>query len=176
MMQDPNLFREPQPDTLADLYRQIDRRAEWLYALHAARMQCRRGCCGCCEDGLTVFEVEARNIRRHHADLLAKGTPHAEGACAFLDGEGACRIYPHRPYVCRTQGLPLRWIEPLPDGSFAELRDICPLNEEGPPVESLPAEACWRIGPFEEALAGLQAAADGGRMRRAPLRGLFRRA
>jgi Fe-S-cluster containining protein len=126
-------------------------------------------------DGLTVFEVEAENIRRHHADLLAEGDPHPEGACAFLDEAGACRIYEHRPYVCRTQGLPLRWIEERSDGNPVELRDICPLNANGPPVEALPAEERWSIGPFEERLAKLQATAEGGGLRRVGLRWLFRR-
>jgi hypothetical protein len=102
--------------------------------------------------------VEAQNIREHHAELLATGTPHAEGACGFLDERGACRIYGERPYVCRTQGLPLRWIEER-DGSAVELRDICPLNEVGEPIQGMRADACWSIGPVEERLALLQLAA-----------------
>ena len=172
-MEVSDLYGEPLFEILDDLYREVDLRTERLCDLHVARLRCRCGCCDCCEDGITVFEVEAWNIRRHYADLLTGGPPHPEGACAFLDGEGACRIYPNRPYVCRTHGLPLRWIGEPPDGSPVELRDICPLNEQGPPVEDLPAEACWHIGPFEEALAGLQSAVDGGRLRRVALRELF---
>jgi hypothetical protein len=158
-------------ETLTQLYAEVDRQAEALHALHAARLQCRRGCNSCCVDGLTVFEVEAENIRRHHGDLLADGAPHPEGGCAFLDEQGACRIYTHRPYVCRTQGLPLRWIEHR-DGGAVELRDICPLNEAGEPVETLPAEVCWTIGPFEDRLRRMQLAA-GGRLTRVRLRDLF---
>jgi Fe-S-cluster containining protein len=142
-------------DALARLHADVDRQASPLHALHAARLQCRRGCSSCCVDGLTVFAVEAERIRRQHGDLLAGGTPHAKGACAFLDEQGACRVYEHRPYVCRTQGLPLRWIEER-DGGPVELRDICPLNEPGEPVEHLPSEACWSIGPFEKRLAQIQ--------------------
>jgi hypothetical protein len=105
--------------------------------------------------------------------LLLGGDPHPKGGCAFLDQEGACRIYEHRPYVCRTQGLPLRWIEQYPDGTTAELRDICPLNDQGRPVESLPASECWAIGPFEGNLARLQARVDGGPPYRVLLRSLF---
>jgi uncharacterized protein len=172
----------PMPDrkdecepTLGDLHTEVDRQTDHLRVLHAKRLQCRKGCCGCCVDGLTVFEVEAESIRHHHAALLAEGAPHPKGACAFLDDAGACRIYEHRPYVCRTQGLPLRWIEERSDGNPVELRDICPLNEHGPPVESLPAEECWSIGPYEGRLANLQAAADNGELRRVSLRSLFRR-
>ncbi|MEL6543642.1 MAG: YkgJ family cysteine cluster protein, partial [Myxococcota bacterium] len=78
--------------------------------------------------------------------------PAPAGQCAFLDGEKACRIYPVRPYVCRSQGVPLRWI----DGK-AERRDICPLNEAGEPLETLSPEECFTLGPVEERLALLQA-------------------
>ncbi len=120
-------------------------------------MQCGKGCHGCCEDDLTVFEVEAAPIRERHAALLATGLAAPIGACAFLDAEGACRIYAERPYVCRTQGLPLRWLEDE-QNEPVELRDICPLNEEGVPIEELEAEACWTLGPAEEQLACLQLA------------------
>ena len=146
-----------------------------LHVLHAPRLACRRGCTSCCVDGLTVFDVEAEPIRRRHAELLATGAPHAEGACAFLDADGACRIYEERPYVCRTQGLPLRWIEER-DGQEVELRDICPLNEAGPPVEDLPESDCWTLGPVEERLARLQLEADASRetaSNRTALRALF---
>jgi hypothetical protein len=142
-----------------------------LHVLHAARLQCRKGCSQCCVDDLTVFAVEADLIRDRHAELLARGAPHAAGACAFLDEHGACRIYGERPYVCRTQGLPLRWIEER-GARAVELRDICPLNDEGEPVEALAAEACWTIGPVEQRLGLLQLSA--GRIsRRTRLRDLF---
>ncbi len=142
-------------DATAALHREIDGATRRLNVLHAARLECRKGCSACCVDGLTVFEVEADSIRRRHAALLASGSPHAEGACAFLDAEGGCRIYADRPYVCRTQGLPLRWIDERDDGAV-ELRDICALNEAGEPLEELTADACWTLGPFEERLAKLQ--------------------
>ena len=124
------------------------------------------------EDG--VGPREARRIERRHGELLAREQPHAEGACAFLDGEGACRIYDERPYVCRTQGLPLRWIDELEDGEAVELRDICPLNDEGEPIEEIDEDGCWTLGPVEERLARIQAA-TGAPGRRVALRGLFAR-
>ena len=141
-----------------DLHDEIETEARRLYLVHADRLACRRGCSACCADDLTIFDVEAEAIRRHHADLLANGTPHPVGACAFLDSDGACRVYAHRPYVCRTQGLPLRWIEEEDDGPV-ELRDICPLNEAGAPLEDVAAEDCWTLGPIEEKLARLDLAA-----------------
>jgi Fe-S-cluster containining protein len=161
---------------LNQLYREVDAQAGLLAQIHGNRLVCRRGCCQCCLDDLTVFEVEAANIRQKHGDLLATGTPHPTGACAFLDQEGACRIYADRPYVCRTQGLPLRWLDEDETGEFIELRDICPLNDEGDvePIEELPADECWTIGPIEERLAKLQLESASGTLTRIPLRSLFR--
>jgi Fe-S-cluster containining protein len=170
-MRDVEEGRRPPVETLSQLHAAVDEQSATLHALHARRLQCRKGCSGCCVDDLAVFAVEAESIRRSYGEMLARGIPHREGACAFLDDTGACRIYAHRPYVCRTQGLPLRWIEER-DGGPKELRDICPLNEAGDPVETLPADACWTIGPFEERLRHLQLAA-GGRLTRVGLRDLF---
>src|SRR5215216_2070982 len=160
-------------DELTRLYSELDSLTEPLNRLHSERLQCRRGCSACCVDGLSVYSIEAANIRLHHGDLLEAESPHKKGACAFLDEVGGCRIYAHRPYVCRTQGLPLRWIEEIDDETRVEMRDICPLNDEGEPIENLSEQDCWTIGPFEERLAFLQFTADGGKMNRVALRELF---
>ena len=159
---------------LQELYDEVDAEAQRVAAEHGARLQCRKGCSQCCVDGLTVFAVEAENIQRQHARLLASDSPHPVAGCAFLDNEGGCRIYPDRPYVCRTQGLPLRWIDETVDFEFVELRDICPLNDEGVPIEELDESECWTIGPVEERLAKLQSEFGQGEMTRVPLRCLFK--
>jgi len=123
---------------------------------------------------LQVGEVEAARIRAHAAAVLREA-PHPPGACAFLDDAGACRIYAHRPYVCRTQGLPLRWLDFDAPAGPVERRDICPLNEPGVPIEALPAADCWELGPIEARLAALQARRSGGALPRVRLRDLFAR-
>ena len=158
---------------LARLYSELDNSTGRLHLIHSQRLQCRRGCFACCVDGITVYEIEAINIRDHHKQLLETEAPHKSGACAFLDDFGSCRIYEHRPYVCRTQGLPLRWLEEVAYDNLVEMRDICPLNDEGEPIENLSEQVCWTIGPFEERLAIMQFAADGGEMKRVALRDLF---
>jgi hypothetical protein len=158
-------------NALRALHDEVDRAAAALAERHRARLRCGRGCHACCVDDLTVFEVEAERIRAGNSELLANGRPHPTGACAFLGDAGECRIYPDRPYVCRTQGLPLRWVED--DG--AERRDICPLNEAGAPLEALGADECWTLGPVEDRLRRLQSVADGGVLRRVALRSLFAR-
>ncbi len=157
---------------LEAFHRDVDAAAADAAAGLGPRLRCARGCSGCCRDGLRVFEIEAERIRRGARALLDEGSAHAPGACAFLDAEGACRIYALRPYVCRTQGLPLRWFDRSDAGEPVELRDICPLNEPGdPPLSALPESACWLLGPHEAELHALARAWDGAR--RVALRDLF---
>lgn len=151
----------------------MDRDAEALALAHGERLKCKRGCAACCVDGITVFEIEAERIRRDHARLLESEAPRAPGACAFLDADDACRIYASRPYVCRTQGLPLRWIDVAEDGATVELRDICSLNADGHPITMLSDDRCFTLGPYEARLRDLQLAASR-RLDRVALRALFR--
>lgn len=158
---------------LLQLHGMIDQMAAPLHAAHQPRLQCKRGCSACCVDDLTVFEIEAHRIRQEHGELLAQGAAAPVGGCAFLDEQGACRIYDARPYVCRTQGLPLRWLEQEEDG-VSEYRDICPLNvDPNEPLEELDPQACWPIGPVEQKLATFQEAFGAGDMTRVSLRALF---
>jgi len=153
---------------------EVDAQARDLETRQDPPLRCRRGCADCCVDGLTVFAVEADRIRRENAVLLAEATAHDPGACAFLGADGACRIYASRPYVCRTQGLPLRWLE-----NDGENRDICPLNtgQGRPEPDDLVESCCWTIGPWEARLAMIQVRALGGAFRedlpRVVLRDLF---
>ncbi len=168
-----------EPGPVEALHREIDAQVRPLEVLHGARLVCARGCSGCCVDDISVFVVEAELIRRRHASLLEQGEPHAPGACAFLDAEGACRIYPQRPYVCRTQGLPLRWLDEAPgdegqEPQWLERRDVCELNEPGLSLLELEPDACWTLGPTETKLQALQVAA-GLTLERVRLRDLFRR-
>lgn len=145
---------------------------------HAARLRCREGCADCCTDGLTAFTIEAARIVAKHGALLEAGTPHPPGACAFLDARGSCRIYEERPYVCRTQGLPLRWLdeEEDDDGGVAvvERRDVCPKNDdEEMPLEGMEPEDLFTLGPLEQRLLARQLDHDGGTAERVELRSLF---
>lgn len=162
-------------ERLSAIYRDVDRVSRSLRTIHAGRIRCAPGCASCCVDGITIFEVEAMLIRAKNRDLLLRETPHAAGACAFLDSRDCCRIYADRPYVCRTQGLPLRWLEEDGRGGIVEMRDICPLNNEGIPLQELPEDACWTIGPAEGQLAAAQSGFRGRKMRRVALRDLFER-
>lgn len=178
---DTHLKSEPLESALHELkalHGSVDESYRQLAEHHRSRLQCRRGCATCCQDDLSVLQIEAENIRRAAKDLLANGVPHPTGACAFLDRGGACRIYLARPYICRTQGLPLRWYEATDDDDYGEdqaiveRRDICPLNLEGPEITLIPDEYCWLLGPVEEELSQLTQRM-GESPQRIPLRSLF---
>lgn len=155
-------------DAVGQLHDAVDALTAPMWRAHAERIRCGRGCAGCCVDELSVVWPEAERIRRRYPALLREAVPHPPGACAFLDPEGACRVYEARPYVCRTQGLPLRWV-----GADGERRDICELNEDAAePIEDLRASTCWTLGPFEQRLAAWGEASGHPRVR---LRDLFER-
>lgn len=160
-------------ENVEELHAEVDRGVEAIAGRLGDRITCHRGCAGCCVDGLTVFEVEADRIRHDVGSGLSGATPGAAGACAFLDGEGACRIYASRPYVCRTQGLPLRWLDENEAGETVEYRDICPLNERGEPIEILDESDCWTIGPTEVRLVQIQRGSSDDPNPRVALRDLF---
>lgn len=174
----PPMSAKPDPNgalaALGALHTLVDTAAGALFTRHAERTVCRRGCSACCVDNLTVFEVEAERIRRAYPEL-ERMTPHDPGACALLDEDGACRVYDARPYVCRTQGLPLAVFEEDEDGEVRERRSICELNLEGEPLDDLELEECWLIGPTEIELQNLQARYSGGGQERVALRDLLGR-
>lgn len=154
---------------LETFYTDLDQKCNELSLQNAGRLQCKKGCSSCCVDDITVFEIEAENIKTKYSQFLKTEYPHQAGACAFLDNTGACRIYDARPYVCRTQGLPLRWIE-----ENTEYRDICPLNElENEPVTEIEENKCFHSEPYEIRLALMQIKHDHGAMKRIALRSLF---
>ena len=88
-------------------------------ARHASELRCGPGCDGCCRTRLTITAVEADAIASWAASeppavgaaLAAGGRAPVDAAavrCAALDGAGRCRIYPVRPLVCRSHGVPIR--------------------------------------------------------------------
>lgn len=158
-------------DRIEKLYTIIQQVSDELEKTHLPRMQCRKGCFSCCVDDIDVFGIEAENIRSKYPEVL-KQSPNAPGMCAFLDKEGACRIYDARPFVCRTHGLPLRSIMEE-NNKWFEIRDICPLNENGPALENMDEKLLFFTNPFEEALAQLQLEKDSGKMERVNLREMF---
>lgn len=128
-----------------DLVAKVDAKAKEFHERYAAQLQCKKGCSSCCQPGLTVFSVERLAIRQwleERPELVAKlkAQPANPKACSFLDAEGACQIYPVRPIICRTQGLPLSF-----KVNERTQRDVCPLNFEKDDVLALPTDGVLNL-------------------------------
>jgi hypothetical protein len=91
-----------------------------------AHIRCARGCAACCILE-TIVPLEAYVIDSHlHTSsspilpVLQDGAGQSTEQCIFLHNN-ECTIYPVRPIICRTHGLPI--IYPDREGI-----DTCPLN------------------------------------------------
>jgi Fe-S-cluster containining protein len=157
---------------LKQFYVALDSHINSIEKKNKARINCKKGCFSCCKDDLEVFGIEAEFIRKNQSEFLKNNSAAPRGACAFLDEEGGCRIYDSRPFVCRTHGVPIAYLQEDEMGEF-ELRDICPLNKEGSPLEDLNADFVFQNNSWEEKLATLQIISDKGKMDRVLLRDLF---
>lgn len=91
------------------LRNEIDKHARRLAAVHSAHIRCKAQCTDCCIN-LTVWPVEYFAILD---DLKTAGVSpvfDAQASCGLLK-DGLCQIYPFRPVICRTHGLPLVYLD-----------------------------------------------------------------
>ena len=96
---------------------------------YPAQIRCTKGCASCClletvapleAYIITSYLQQRPNIVVIPEDSTSCRAPSDEGQCIFLT-QGACRIYPVRPIICRTHGLPIQYPDQLE-------YDVCPLN------------------------------------------------
>lgn len=121
---------------------EIDRDVEPVVRRHRDQIQCAKGCSDCCHQTFTVSEIEGRMLRRGLAeldeptrrDILERARRYradAKEPCPVLDEHGACRLYEHRPRICRKYGIPL-WHPDRPEQvrccpkNFRDTRDLDP--------------------------------------------------
>ncbi len=77
-------------------------------AFIAPYMVCEKGCFHCCRIDVNVTYVEAQYIRKNRGiapasgHSISSGHTDAKSPCTFLDTNGYCSIYEHRPFACRT--------------------------------------------------------------------------
>ena len=97
----------PSPvDRYLALRDEMDTLSARLMAMHGRHIACSRRCCDCCVN-LTVSPVEFEAIRRGLVQAGVTTLDFAlDASCGFL-ANGLCAIYPHRPIICRTHGLPI---------------------------------------------------------------------
>ncbi|HTS88075.1 MAG TPA: YkgJ family cysteine cluster protein [Gemmatimonadales bacterium] len=63
-------------------------------------------------------------LEEHRFDAISEEL--AAEPCPLLDDEGACRVYAHRPLVCRMMGLPMM------TAAGIVLENACPIQEQFP--------------------------------------------
>jgi hypothetical protein len=152
-MSAPSQKLSPLPAPYVALRKKVDAFSDDVMHRRAADLACRSGCAGCCHVELSVNAVEAAAIRDYLSQLsaadraalrqalsaIAPPSPGAPPRCAMLRDDDTCAIYPARPLVCRSQGLPLLYpAEIVPEaarrGRSADGRalTICPLNFTNP--------------------------------------------
>lgn len=92
--------------------------------VRAGRAGCGDGCGDCCR-ARSALPVEALPLLEHlalHPETLRYRGGGRKDACPFLAGQGGCGVPAARPFVCRTHGLPILFLNP--DGAWAS--DGCP--------------------------------------------------
>jgi Fe-S-cluster containining protein len=98
-------------DDYRTLRQQADGTATNLKRIHAGQMVCKKGCCQCCVN-LTVFPVEFFSMVDEMKQAgVTKPVFDAAKECGYLNKQGECVIYPYRPIICLTQGLPLAFYD-----------------------------------------------------------------
>lgn len=125
-----------------DLYSKVAEFEKTISKEAQDKSHCKNGCSRCCYTDISVFQIEADNIKswfenladerkneiRAKWSLPLNQTENFHGetvsSCPFLSNE-SCTIYEARPLICRTQGLALKFKD-----QSNEFIDICPLNEE----------------------------------------------
>lgn len=118
-----------QLSTLLDRYHALCQYCDDLFQrtvqTYRTHIQCAKGCAECCLLE-TVVPLEASVIAAYLQSAPAipeqccLPDQQQDSYCVFLNHQ-VCLIYPVRPIICRTHGLPIRYPE-------HEGIDICPLN------------------------------------------------
>ena len=118
----------PDKNTFSPYYQllnEIDSLSESLEKQHHQHLSCKKGCDLCCM-AISVFPIEFYAIK---AELNVKSlkdlpVPQNDEDCRYLM-DHSCVIYPSRPVICRTHGLPLLYMSL--EGDEYEL-SCCELN------------------------------------------------
>ena len=111
----------------------IDTDVEPVVERYRAHIECAEGCSDCCQQTFRVSHLEGaylregltslpKEVRADIMDRAAAYEPDQRQPCPVLSADGGCRMYAHRPRICRKYGIPL-WNPQRPDRV-----DTCPKN------------------------------------------------
>ena len=106
------------------LRNEVDNTCSHLHKIHEKFTNCKKGCDECCMN-FSILPIEFYSILQSIKDLklMPNNNPDPE-SCPFLVNH-SCIIYPFRPLICRTHGLPI--LDMDLEGENWEL-SFCPLN------------------------------------------------
>jgi Fe-S-cluster containining protein len=112
------------------LEQRLTKKISNLTKILAHGLHCRAGCTDCCI-GFSVLAIEAERIRKAFKNLpeqsrqqIASQARKDTETCPLLI-DGLCAVYENRPFICRTHGLPLAYIN---EEQQAIEVSVCPLN------------------------------------------------
>lgn len=146
----------------------VDSKFAEILSRHPSAFHCQKGCHSCCQPGLTVSPIEAKAISiflsenpgmKSQARAQKAANPHLGQRCSFLSAEGACLIYAARPLICRSHGAPISFVPPTDemfeetDDDIEPVRDVCPLNFTGQPLDELISQDVLNIETVNSILA-----------------------
>ena len=137
--------RDPADRHLDELWSKVDAVTERVAERYPGALACAPGCSDCCRRELSVTSVEAARIAVVVRDLppparaLLAARSRSGEPCVALEADGRCAIYAARPLVCRSHGVPLRFVEPDPPAA--------------PPAAAPPAAAPPAAAPSSSAAA-----------------------
>ena len=102
----------------------MDKKVDKLFESHKSHVACKKGCDLCCMD-YKILPIEFYAIKKELEDggIKVEDETTKDEECMFLK-EHVCSIYKHRPFICRTHGLPLVFMN---DNDEWEL-SACELN------------------------------------------------
>ena len=113
----PHSITEEYHGLVADLDQAIDTMEQHLHQF----LRCAPGCSSCCKK-FSVLPLEAALII-NSANVRLQPKDSGEICPQLVDRH--CSIYPQRPLICRTQGLPIGYI----DEAHEQIEvSACPLN------------------------------------------------
>jgi hypothetical protein len=162
----------------------VHQKVDGFFARVATRyphdLACASGCADCCAPDLTLTPLEAEAVEAYLASLdaetrarIARRAASSDGsACAGLDAERRCAIYPVRPIVCRSHGVVVR-IEDDPGRRGLPVLDSCRKNFSGRDLTSVDGDCVLDQRTLSTVLAALHRASGRDVTGRRPLRALL---
>ncbi len=157
---------DPSPrERLHELFVKVDSFFAHAQARHGEAITCSAGCDDCCRRRFSVTGIEAAVIGEALARLPAEPRQKVQAraadregtACPALGEDGRCAVYEARPTICRTHGLPIRFME-ASAGRSLPMVDACPKNFRGQDLGALDPKSVLDQTTLSTVLAALDAA------------------